>query len=252
MDQKPLFKVIQLRLNDFVTRSEPHILCEFIGVVPSTVHAWAKGKHPAQGVNLIRLWHFLAAAGYDSPEMEKLHPYTKYAGELLAYSIVTIGEVGQIFGVKKVQSTHQHLRGMHQTAHPAFELDELKALYDEQLQKEKKKLREQLAGAEGSQEPETMARGPAHSTEPTTTAVSMGSVPPTDMLFARNKEAGIMTLATLLSSALPLARNINSDSCSPADRSRLRDLLGEGGVFELSNILNALCSERARTDMKGM
>lgn len=255
MDQKTLFGYVQPRLRDFVTKHDVAALCDFIGVVPGTIQTWAKGTHPAQGVNLIRLWHFMAAAEYDSPEMDTLHPYTRYVGELLAHSIITIDDAGELFGVKTIQSTHQHLRGMHQTAQPAFQVDELKGLYDEQLQKEKQKLRDQLLGITGSEETETMVRGPsapAVMPEPLAIASEVAPVPPNDLQFARNKEAGIMTLATLLSSALPLARNINSDNCTPADRSRLRDLLGEGGVFELSNILNALCSERARTDMKGM
>lgn len=255
MDQKTLFGLLQPRLQTYVANNDVAVLCDFIDVVPTTIQTWAKGTHPAQGVNLIRLWHFMAAVGFDSPELDSLNPYTRYVGELLAYSIIPIDEASQLFGVRTVQSTHQHLRGMHQIARPAFGLDELMALYDEQMQKEKQKLREQLSDIPGLQETDTMVRGPSASAavpEPLVSKTSTAHVPPNELQFARNKDAGIMTLATLLSSALPLARDINSDNCTAADRSRLRDLLGEGGVFELSNILNALCSERARTDMKGM
>jgi hypothetical protein len=61
-----------------------------------------------------------------------------------------------------------------------------------------------------------------------------------------------MQLAMLLSAAMPMVRVLNSDACSPEDRSYLREIMGEDGIFELSNILNALCSERARKDIRGM
>lgn len=54
-------------------------------------------------------------------------------------------------------------------------------------------------------------------------------------------------LAALIERAIPLARFLESDECQPEDRARLRDLSKDGyGVFELSNYLNNLCSERAR------
>jgi hypothetical protein len=58
-------------------------------------------------------------------------------------------------------------------------------------------------------------------------------------------------LAILLTKALPLADYLNSDECDPHHRSALRaKVIGKGGgdegVFELSNLLNRLCSERAR------
>lgn len=59
-------------------------------------------------------------------------------------------------------------------------------------------------------------------------------------------------LAALIDRAIPLARYLESDECQPEHRSRLRDLSKDGyGVFELSNYLNNLCSERARADARG-
>lgn len=55
---------------------------------------------------------------------------------------------------------------------------------------------------------------------------------------------------------LPLIERIASDSFTSHDRDRLRDLAGFGSIFELSTsfnrmsrALNALCGERARSDL---
>lgn len=251
MDQKSLFTKVQSRLASYCETYSLLTLCEFAGVTVGTIEGWAIGRHPANGENLLRLWHFLAAAGYPSPEMKKLDPYAFYVSQLLAYSIINLEEAGQILGVKTVQSTHKQLRGEHKPAVPTFGLEELKVMYDEHLQKAKMKLKEQLAEVEGSQESPTMARGPSQGSSQHERPSSSESRQEPVVSFVGGKDTLMLELATALSSALPLARYMNSDRCTPADRSYLRDLMGDGGMFEISNILNSLCSERARTDMKG-
>jgi hypothetical protein len=52
--------------------------------------------------------------------------------------------------------------------------------------------------------------------------------------------------AVLLGAASPLVRYLDSDDCTPQERSRLRELMGQDGMFDLSTHFNRLCSERAR------
>lgn len=54
-------------------------------------------------------------------------------------------------------------------------------------------------------------------------------------------------LAALIRKSLPLARDLVNSSDAEA-RSALRASVGDEDFFEFSNIINALCSERARTD----
>lgn len=63
--------------------------------------------------------------------------------------------------------------------------------------------------------------------------------------------ADIQKLARLLKSASPLAERLNADETPPAARALLRELLGFNGVFDLSNSLNDLCSETARSMGRG-
>jgi hypothetical protein len=52
-------------------------------------------------------------------------------------------------------------------------------------------------------------------------------------------------LAELLIEAEPLARRLSEEGHAAKYRSRLRELVGEMRYFELTNLLNNLCSERA-------
>lgn len=63
----------------------------------------------------------------------------------------------------------------------------------------------------------------------------------------------IEVLAHLVLAAKPLAVSILSDDFSPEERTRLRELATVGrsnGVFELSNLLNRLCGEKARDEIR--
>lgn len=54
-------------------------------------------------------------------------------------------------------------------------------------------------------------------------------------------------LAALIRKSLPLARDlVNGDDAEA--RSELRASVGDEAFFEFSNIINALCSERARAE----
>jgi hypothetical protein len=63
-----------------------------------------------------------------------------------------------------------------------------------------------------------------------------------------NHQETISALAELLKQARPLAELVASEEYSPEDRKLLRELTRNGRsneVFDLSNLLNRLCGERA-------
>ena len=61
----------------------------------------------------------------------------------------------------------------------------------------------------------------------------------------------IDTLANLIRAMLPLAALVASDTFTASDRALLRERAHGDGVFRLSNILDQLCGERARTQEIG-
>lgn len=251
MRASDLFRDVRFRLGKYLKQSgDVQFASEFVGATPASVHAWAKGKRQTEGVKLIKLWVFLREAGYASPEFEKMQPFNKLLCRLLAYSIITIEEVQQIVNVARSSTAIQVMFGR-KPANPSMNVDDLDDLFGEQLVKAEQAFSQRLdelgfAIKTGEPADEAKLGAPLVEAKPVSTHVPEGLVTTT------RDDASIMTLATLLSAALPLARNINSNRCTPEDRSRFRDLMGDGGVFEISNILNALCSERARKEMKGV
>ena len=61
-----------------------------------------------------------------------------------------------------------------------------------------------------------------------------------------NGDRILVFTASHLLAALPLVRYLDSEECTAEDRSTLRRLVGNEEMFDLSNHLNNLCSERAR------
>ena len=62
----------------------------------------------------------------------------------------------------------------------------------------------------------------------------------------KNNELIGNQIAASINALIPLVKVAISDVFSPDDRERVRDMASDGtGVFELSNLLNKLCGERA-------
>jgi transcriptional regulator with XRE-family HTH domain len=64
------------------------------------------------------------------------------------------------------------------------------------------------------------------------------------------KEAILVSIADSIKAMIPLAKIVLSDGFSPENRRKLRLLTATGqsnGVFDLANLLNGLCGERARS-----
>lgn len=218
---------LQPDLEDFVSRNGTQPVCDFVGSSRSSVERWAANKNPAQGMNEIRLWHFLLAAGYDFPEL-RIDEFNFYLAQLHVYSIITIDEVMQLCGVKNSQTALQIMRGQ-PPMHPAMSLEEMRTMYDEQLKLAMAELRQQLGTTQSQVLPD------------------LPSAPAEVEALAPTFDALVPVLADQLKAAMPLIELVLW-SCTPEQRAELRELVGANEMFVLSNNLNALCSERARSN----
>lgn len=224
-----LLPLVHSRLREYIGQSWAfELVAKMTSSTEATVSGWLIGNEP-NGERLIRLWHLLAARGIKSPELDELPKLNHYCGELLTFGVITLDEVRQIFGHRDPQRTLAALRGT-PPMHPHFTYDQLKEMYDDQLQESKRQLpplKQSVA-------------------TPRRSAASQRSTVPEVVSEATRSGDPPLLLASLLGAALPIVRHLNSEDASPEDRSRLRTLMGETGMFELSNHFEALCSERAR------
>lgn len=224
------FRWLQPVLEPFINASGAQPVCMFTGASLVTVQRWLANTNPAKGGNEIRLWHLMVAAGYNLPELE-IPQYNYYLAQLYAYKVLTIEEVMQLCGVKNSQTALQIMRGQ-PPMHPVMSLEDLRELYDEQLQQALAALRQLLDVEETHVLPDL----------PVATAEVEALAPAFQLL--------VPALAHLLGAVSPLAE-IALDSWTPEQRAHLRELVGDDVMFVLSNNLNALCSERARANQQG-
>ncbi len=225
------FRWLQPSLADFVTHHGTQPVCDFVGAARSSVERWTANSNPAQGTLEIRLWHFVLAAGYEIPEL-RIPQFNQYLAELYAYSVITIDEAKQLSGVKNNQDVLQILRGR-EPMQPAVGVEGLEEMYGESLQYAKSGLQDKLRAFSPSALPPL----------PEATPEVLAEAPAFDVL--------VPVLAAMVKGVSPLAL-LALESWTPAQRSRLRELAGEelfelaNSLFNLSQVLNALNSERAR------
>lgn len=236
LKHEQLWPVVHTRLREYMTASNWDIEAVATGTCSTTetVAGWLSGKEAA-GERLIKLWHLLAALGCDSPEMEQLGRPNFLCGQLLTFGIVGLDELQEVIGVQNPQAVLRMLRGS-EPMRWHYPADALTELYGDQLNEALARL-PQL----GVKSAVTLVKSVA-STKRVPSLAAAGKM--AESMGAGNEK--LLITAAILSAALPLVRYLNSDDCTPEDRSKLRSLMGEAGMFELSNHFNSLCSERAR------
>lgn len=232
-----LWPIVRARLREYMTLSNWNIaaIAEATDSTCETVTGWLGTNEPT-GERLIKLWHVLEAAGLDSPELQLLTYPNRLCGQLLTFGCLSLKELQGVIGVQNHQAVLRMLRG----STPARWMntpDELTERYWSQLEKARQRIPKVAAAASGTQASERPV-------------VPVASVTPVkslagDALADLSGDPTLLT-AVLLSAASPLVRHLESDACTPQERSRLRDLMGDSGMFNLSTSLNRLCSERAR------
>lgn len=203
-------------------------VAEATGSTVPTVSNWLANQVPP-AERIIKLWHLLAAVGYDSPEIDELPVFNRYCGELLAFGVVGFDELKDFCGVTDANAVLRMLRGT-MPQRPQFTPEELSELYERELRKRKADApRVDVLVSTETPEAELISQPSAQAAD------TIGNV------------GLVVSTASALSSVLPLVRYFDSDDCMSVERSRLRALVGNDGMFELSNHLNNLCSERARS-----
>lgn len=226
------YRWLQPELALYVRENGTQQVCEFVGASTKTVLRWESDENPAKGGNEIRLWHFLLAAGYEFPDLV-IDEFNFYMAQLYSYSLVTLEEATELCGVKNTQTTLQIMRGQ-PPMHPAMSLEELKNRYEPELQAAKRDLQQKLRVFDTDTLPPL----------PEASAEAIAEAPAFDMW--------VPVLAAMVKGILPLA-DLAVESWTPAQRSRLRDLVGDemfelaNDVHKLSELLSALNSERSRT-----
>ena len=191
------------------------------GSTPEPFTGWLASMEPT-GERLIKLWHFLAASGCESPELNQLRPINRVCGQLLTFGLVDMAFLQSSIDVTQPQPVLRMLRGSEPFRWHVTE-QELRELYGPEL-------KDALQGVS--------ITGNSVITESTSVASS-------PLAFDLRSDPVVLT-ATLLGAVSPLVADLVSDSTSPEERSRRRDLLGNEQMFKLSTTFNRLCSERAR------
>lgn len=229
MEVRNLWQVVQPRLVEYSgTKLMLDAIATFTGSKRETVISWIDDLSLPNGARLIKLWHVLRIAGSPSPELSQLPEYNRVLSELFGLGVVSGKEAMELAGLsaKSEHKVYPALRGA-PLMHPAFPSgDALEHMYAEQLVSRREEIATSLA------EPKKVEQSVSQEVEQTV-AVEFHGEPS-------------IVLAAILSAAVPYVRYMNSDDVSAEDRSKFRSLIGPESLFELTNTLGALSSERAR------
>jgi len=234
-----LARLLAARLKKY--RHSLVLVTRFTDSAPSTIKGWMDGSHPAKGERLNSLWHFLAAAGFDSPELAEVDVFGRYVGQLLAYRVIDMSNALEVCGVKNPQAVFDVIRGNRTPANPSVTYEELVELYGEQLQAAIDKLRQELGITSNTGVSQDVPE-PELEQHPAATPVVSPVVLPG--VGTGDRELFLLGAARHLSDTLALVRYL-AEHCPPEERSRLREFMGVDAMFELSNLINGLCGERA-------
>lgn len=231
LKSEQLWSLVQPRLRTYVSQTwDVGLVAEVTGSTHETVTQWLTVQVPPGG-RIIKLWHLLAALGYESPELATLPYFNRLCGEIYTFAGADLGEIAEIIGARDNQAALRTLRGI-TPMHPAYTTEDLSHLYGEKLTSGKKKIK-----------PLDLTKNqvevPVQTTSPTSSFVE---------LLAENSN-NVLIAAMLFNAALPMARYLDDDATAE-DRTKLRSLMGEEGMFVLSNHFYNLCGERARSNRK--
>lgn len=231
------------------------VLANFIGVKEegSSFRAWFSFNKDAPrtfpvGENLIRLRYFFEHIGYKVSEVQKLEDPIRDCGRLLAFNIVETEDISKALNLQSLRGDPSYLwtvlRGQQRLS--VERLKKLKAFVDEFkefLPAQQQKI-PKLRYRAGKDHPVPPAQKPVVQKAPTREKQFAIKAPETT-----DKKDLIEGFAMVVKGLVPFARYLLSEACSPADRDKLRQLAGGDGVFHLSNALNRLCGEQARTEI---
>ena len=226
----------------------------------STVKLWLGDKHkPMGGLAGLKLWHFLAQVGIASPELGQVrenYPEAEYLGRLVAFGVLSLDEVCKMCRVQKdaiLRAVRNQNRLLHCPTLEALKKEHSVAL--EAAVKNFQKLSRRVDVALARKKPVPDKQGATSSGElkdlqrrlneiletlriavPVVTQQSTDEQPIT-FLAIRDVAEKLQVAA--------VAANVAISQFSPEQRDLLRVLMGPRAMFDLSNVLERLCTERA-------
>lgn len=270
MDADKLGAIVRRRLRDH-PRLDLDVVKDFVFASPSTIHTWLTNDKvgPPRGERLNRLWHLLAAVGIDSPELDRLPEFHRYAGELHAYGVVPFKaesndndiDMLALLGLQHEQGVLRVLRGDQNPQNPLIgmignnagrailsaeplianygaELDAAKALWHPRFD-------QALPGKVAKPAP-TQQIAATRIEAPVPSAPEPQIVTPVIMpRVASPIDEHILDLAKQLAALVPLLQLAISSECSDEDRARLRKLVGQENLHNIRMALTRLTSTRA-------
>lgn len=243
MEVKNLWEVVLPRLRSSIGVSlSIEQVAEFCHVSPKTVRRWVEDESPANGEHLIRLWHLLAFVGNESPELEALKPLQRFVSGLFGFDVIGAVKACEILNLnpQKPSYMYQILRGS-EVSKPRYTYDELVSLYVDDLMAMKEIVREQLLHNSLAGQPLVGEESAAEVLA--TPVVIMPREAPAVMPL--QGDASVL-LASLVSAIEPVADALLSEDATIEERTRFRELVTNQRLFDVTNKLNALSSERAR------
>lgn len=199
------------------------------------IKALKNAKEPF-GENGIKARYFLYHHGYAVTELESLRSEIFELGNLLALGFFTVNDLVQRFERHR-DSVLAVLLARHGTSKSFLKsaADLVKKVKHENQEEINSRMKEINSARLNGR-----LRVPIRGTPIQSTAGKSN-----EELCAKSVDS----LGHMIEAMIPLAEYVLSDQCDPEDRQRLRQ--GKpGSVFELSNLLNGLCSETARKSCK--
>ena len=211
------------------------LLAGFTGLNEKTIARWRDGDSVPIGESLLAVEYFLVRKGYEVSEFTLLDPRIRDFGALVVYGILTIKDAQEALDYGDAGGVFRILLG--KTEPSPARLDKIA----EYVTTYRKELDAEYAATDVGQSV-TLDSNQA------VTAPKASVLPPVHQrnMGGHDKGAVITALAHLIRAATPLAKMVNSEEFSDGEREQLRKEAGERGVFDLSNLLNWLCSVDAR------
>lgn len=223
-------------------------LAKFAGVtVHPSAYRWLARRSDPVGEQLLRVRYYLEHIGYDVEELRGIDSAVADIGRMIAFRVLEVDDLVTELGYGGTMSsarsqTYRLLLGKSgQESEKMSKVRELAASFRDILD-EKRSGTPKIRPITGSGESSVDLERPKPVIEFQAKAVRSQPTP-------SNSERMVVSLAHSVLAMIPLAEAMLSDGVSAEDRKRLRDLAGGDGVFRLSNLLNRLCSERARNEL---
>jgi hypothetical protein len=205
-----------------------------------------------KGATRVRLAQFLTHQGLLKPS-DTLHATLGYLAELVGFGVLEADDAGTLAGIGGVRPSSQLFVALREECNPPADVlnetaskIELEETYGDQLRACKLLVR---VIAQDSP-------SPTQTTTATPTSIEHLDTPKNTKAIEAEPERGavdtsidVVAIASMLGALAPYLRLLVSEA-TPEQRSRFRKLMGDVAVFDISNLLESLCSERARRKNK--